>query len=159
MADNKDRFVGVRMCDDELAALDRRRAELAGEGRKALSRSDYIRLLLAADAQRGPDERPQACPVNPLFWHAVVVQIRRIGTNLNQAVASYRRLTREDDRATLILDSSLVNSLRVARESLASLAEECAGVHERAGVKVSHSYARALMRQAAQAAPEPGERA
>ncbi len=159
MADNKDRFVGVRMCDDELAALDRRRAELAGEGRKALSRSDYIRLLLAADAQRGPDERPQACPVNPLFWHAVVVQIRRIGTNLNQAVASYRRLTREDDRATLILDSSLVNSLRVAREALASLAEECAGVHEKAGVKVSHSYARALMRQAAQAAPEPGERA
>lgn len=56
----------ARLTADEAAAMDRRRAELGGEG-GALSRSDYLRLLLAADAARPADERPQAAARGPLF--------------------------------------------------------------------------------------------
>ncbi len=145
----------ARLTADEAAAMDRRRAELGGGG-EALSRSDYLRLLLAADAARQPDERPQAAAVNPLFYRNVVTQLRRLGTNLNQAVRVANALEARGGGeytsrayARFGLDAAAAE----ARDGLAAIAEDCAAMHELAGIPCSHSYARALMRQAHEASP------
>ena len=164
---NRTHFVGVRLDDAEFSDMERRRVELSPEPMAELRTSDYIRMLIAADASRGEGEGPQGVGCDMLFWHNVVLQLRRIGTNLNQSVEGLNdallnmRLHGWEDSEDIGKLLSRLNTLRFAAagtlEEMSKLAEACADVHERAGVQVTRTVARALMRQAARTRPTPEE--
>lgn len=132
-----------------------------------MTRSDYVRALLAADAVRAEGGKPVGIGCNAAFFYNVVLQLRRIALALEWGVQGVEKAARVSqsgysNTATALQIEDAAEALRHTAglwfREMARVSALCEQAHGNAGVPVPEAYSRALMARAAELEPSAEER-